>query len=130
MEKRQNYATGSHFEETLGYSRAVRVGQQVFVSGTVGLDYETRTIPADPVTQFRNAVATIERSLAMADARLADVVTLVTYVTDADVMAAITPELKRVFGEIRPTNTALVVAFPFPDIKLELQVTAVIGCGD
>ncbi len=129
MDKRQNFSTGSHFEEAVGYSRAVRVGEQVFVSGTVGLDYETRTIPADPVAQFNNAIATIERSLAMAGASLGDVVTLVTYVTGADVMEAIIPELKRVFGDIRPTNTALVVAFPFPDIKLELQVTAVIGCG-
>jgi len=129
MDKRQNFSTGSHFEEAFGYSRVVRVGPQIFVAGTVGLDYETRLIPPDPVAQFRNAVATIERSLKMADAALADVVTLVTYVTGSDVMEAIGPELKRTFGEIRPTNTALVVAFPFPDIKLELQVSAIAGCG-
>lgn len=126
---RQNFSTGSHFEKRFGYSRAVRVGDQVFVAGTVGLNYETGQIPPDPVDQFHQSVANIERALKMADAGLADVVQITLYVTGADVMEAIGPALAATFGPIGPTNTALAVAFPFPDIKLEIQALAIAGCG-
>lgn len=127
--KRENFSTGSHFEKSFGYSRAVRVGEQVFVSGTVGLDYETGRIPDDPVDQFRQSVANITRALEMAGAKLADVVQITTYVTGPEVMTAIGPALSETFGPIGPTNTALVVAFPFEGIKLEIQATAIVGCG-
>ncbi|MEM6761851.1 MAG: Rid family hydrolase [Pseudomonadota bacterium] len=129
-EKRQNFSTGSNFEKSFGYSRVVKVGEQVFVSGTVGLNYETGAISDDPVEQFEQSVANIRRALEMAGTRLEDVVQLVTYVTEPEVMQVIGPSLKDTFGAILPTNTALVVGFPFPGIKLELQVTAIVGCGD
>jgi len=122
-EKRQNFSTGSHFEEAYSYSRAVRVGDMVFVSGTVGLDYETRTIPEDPVEQFHQAIANITRALEMAGARVSDIVQLMVFVTDADVMEAIGPAIGETFRDVRPTNTTVTVDFPFPGIKLELQVT-------
>jgi len=127
--RRQNFSTGSHFEERFGYSRAVRVGDQIFVSCTVGLDYATGLIPEDPSDQFDQAVANIERALGMAGATLADVVQINLYVTGSEVMEAIGPRLKATFGPIGPTNTALAVAFPFEGIKLEIQVNAIAGCG-
>lgn len=128
-QKRQNFSTGSHFEKRFGYSRAVRVGDQIFVAGTVGLDYATGLIPEDPCAQFDQAIANIERALKMAGAELADVVQITLYVTGADVMEAIGPSLAATFGPIGPTNTALAVAFPFEGIKLEIQAMAMAGCG-
>ncbi len=126
---RQTISTGSHFEEAVGYARAVRVGDFISLSGTVGMDYATRSISPDPVEQVRQIVRTMTGALEQAGATLADVVQITTYVTSADVMATITPELKAAFGAILPTNTALVVAFPFPDIKVEIAATAIRGSG-
>ena len=128
-QKRQNFSTGSHFERTYGYSRAVRVGDTIHVAGTVGLDYETGRIPEDPVDQFHQIVRNIRRALDMAGGRLEDVVEIVLYMTGPEVMEAIGPALADTFGRIGPTNTALVVAFPFPDIKLEIKSIAIVGCG-
>ncbi|MEM8853393.1 MAG: Rid family hydrolase [Pseudomonadota bacterium] len=128
--KRENFSTGSHFEHTYGYSRAVKVGETVYVSGTVGLNYDEGGIPTSATDQFDQIVANLTRGLAMAGARLEDVVQLVIYVTGADVFEEIGPSLKAAFGPIAPTSTAVVVAFPFPDIKLEISATAVIGCGN
>lgn len=126
---RQTISTGSHFEEAVGYARAVRVGDFISLSGTIGMDYATRTISPDPAEQVRQIVRTMERALAEAGAALEDVVQLTTYVTSAEVMAAATPALKAAFGAILPTNTAVVVAFPFPDIKVEIAATAIRGAG-
>ncbi|MEM8551283.1 MAG: Rid family hydrolase [Pseudomonadota bacterium] len=126
--KRENLSTGSHFEKTYGYSRAVKVGEQVFVSGTVGLNYDTGVMPEDPVEQFKQSVANIERALGMAGAKLAEVVTLTVYISDPAIMQLIGPSLSQTFGPVGPTNTAVVVGFPVPEIKIELQVMAIIGC--
>jgi enamine deaminase RidA (YjgF/YER057c/UK114 family) len=126
---RQTISTGSHFEEAVGYARAVRVGDFISLSGTVGMDYATRTMSPDPVEQVRQIVRTMRWALGEAGSSLADVIQLTVYVTDPDVMTAITPELKAAFGAIRPTNTALVVAFPFPDIKVEISAIAIRGSG-
>ncbi|MEM0908018.1 MAG: Rid family hydrolase [Pseudomonadota bacterium] len=126
--RRENFSTGSHFEKTFGYSRAVKVGETVYLSGTVGLNYETGTFPADPVDQFHQAISNIKLGLGMAGARLEEVVEIVVYVVSPNTMTAIGPALGETFGNIRPTNTALVVGFPFPEIQLEIKVTAIIGC--
>ena len=128
--RRINYASRSSFEEAYGYSRAVRVGDTVYVAGCTGYDYASGTISPDPIAQFDQVIANIEAALGQAGARLAEVVQLTLYVTGADVMEAIQPRLAETFGPIRPTNTALVVAFPVPDVKLEITVNAVIGCAD
>lgn len=126
---RQTISTGSHFEEAVGYARAVRVGDFISVSGTVGMDYATRTISPDPAEQVRQIVRTMTWALEEAGSSLADVVQITTYVASAEVMTAITPELKRAFGAILPTNTALIVMFPFPEILVEIAATAIRGSG-
>lgn len=127
---RQNISTGSHFEKSYGYSRAVRVGDTVYIAGTVGLDLATGTIPSDPAEQFRHAIHNITLGLTEAGATLADVVQLTTYVSAPAIFTDIVgPLLGETFGGIRPTNTALVVSFPWPGIDLEIQSIAVIGAG-
>ncbi|QKV20031.1 RidA family protein [Oricola thermophila] len=127
--KRQNISSGSKFEEAYGYSRAVKVGDTVFISGTIGMDFATGEMSADPVEQLRQVIKNIEPALEKAGGSLKDVVQITTYVTEPEVFTAIGPELGKIFGDIRPTNAALVVAFPVPDVKVEISATAVIGCG-
>ena len=129
VDKRINISSGSQFEALWGYSRAVKAGGTVYLSGTIGMDYATGAMSDDPVEQLRQIVRNIEPPLAQAGASLKDVVQLTTYVSDAAVFAAIGPELGRIFGDIRPTNAALVVGFPVPGVKVEIAATAVIGCG-
>ena len=128
MTKRQNISSGSVFEEKFGYSRAVKAGNLVFVSGTIGMDYEKGVVPEDPKDQLRQVIRNIEPALAQAGASLADVVQITTYVTSAEVFADIGPVLGEIFGDIRPTNAAVVVQFPVPNVKVEVAATAVIGC--
>lgn len=129
MSKRENFSTGSSFEKAFGYSRAVKVGETVYVSGTVGIDYATGTFDPDPVVQLRQVIRNIEPTLARAGASLKDVVSITTYVTSAEVFQTIGPVLGEIFGDILPTNAALVVQFPVPNVKVEIAAVAVIGCG-
>lgn len=127
--KRINISSGSKFEEAYGYSRAVKVGETLFISGTIGMNYATGEISADPVEQLRQIIRNLELPLTQAGSSLKDVAQITVYVTAPEVFAEIGPELGRIFADIRPTNAALVVAFPVPDVKVEISATAVIGCG-
>ena len=130
MAKRENFSSGSKFEEAYGYSRAVKVGDTVYVSGTVGIDYETGSVSSDPVEQLHQVVKNMKPSLEKGGAKLSDIVQITTYVTSPEVFQTVGPELGKIFGDIRPTNAALVVSFPVPDVVVEISATAVIGCGD
>jgi enamine deaminase RidA (YjgF/YER057c/UK114 family) len=129
MSKRKNISSGSSFEEAFGYSRAVKVGDTVFVSGTVGFNYETGACAENPVEQLHQIIRNIEPSLVEAGASLKDIVQITTYVTSAEVFSTIGPVLGEIFGDIRPTNAALVVQFPVPNVKVEISAIAVIKCG-
>ena len=129
MTKRENISSGSSYEEAYGYSRAVKVGDTVYVSGTIGFNYETGSYSDDPKEQLRQVIRNIEPALAKAGATLSDVVQITTYVTSAEVFTAIGPVLGEIFGNIRPTNAALVVQFPVPNVKVEIAAVAVVGCG-
>ena len=127
--KRLNISSGSKFEEAFGYSRAVRAGDMLFIAGTIGMDYATSRISDDPVEQLHQIIRNMEPSLAKAGSSLKDIAQITVYVTAPEIFQTIGPELGRIFGDIRPTNAALVVAFPVPDVKVEISATAVIGCG-
>lgn len=128
-EKRLNISSGSKFEEAYGYSRAVKVGDTLYISGTIGMNFATGEISQDPIEQLRQVIRNIEPAIEKAGGTLKDVVQITTYVTEPEVFMAIGPELGRIFAGILPTNAALVVAFPVPDVKVEISATARIGCG-
>jgi enamine deaminase RidA (YjgF/YER057c/UK114 family) len=130
MQKRQNISSGSSFEAKFGYSRAVRVGDTVYISGTVGMDYKTGKVSTDPKEQLRQIVRNWEPALKAAGTSLKDIVQITTYVTEPEIFHTIGPVLGEIFGEIRPTNAALVVAFPVPDVKVEISAVAIAGCGE
>ncbi len=129
MTKRINISSGSSFEKDFGYSRAVKVGETVYISGTVGFNYETGSCDDDPVAQLHQIIRNIEPALKEAGATLQDVVQITTYVTSAEVFTTIGPVLGEIFGDILPANAAIVVQFPVPNVKVEISATAVVGCG-
>lgn len=124
MTSRRHISTGSPFEAKAGYSRAVVQGDWCFVAGTTGYDYATMSLPDDVVAQTRNTLGTIERTLVEAGFALSDVVRAVYYVTDvsyADDLFSVTGE---VFADIRPAATLVVAGLLRPEIKVEIEVTA------
>jgi enamine deaminase RidA (YjgF/YER057c/UK114 family) len=122
---RQLISTGSPFEQTGGYSRAVIDGDFAFVSGTTGYDYRTMTMPADVTRQSRNCFKTIEACLKEAGFAMADIVRATYYITDANDADAHFAVCGEVLGEIRPAATLLVVMGLYkPEMKIEIEVTA------
>ena len=121
---RWTISTGSRFEELAGYSRAVVDGEWVFVSGTAGYDLSDGSISEDPAEQTRQALKTIAAALSEAGATLADIVRVRVYVADRADVVAICRVLGATFSDPRPTNTTIICGFAMPEMKVELEVTA------
>jgi enamine deaminase RidA (YjgF/YER057c/UK114 family) len=121
---RRLISSGSAFEATAGYSRAVVEDEWVFVAGTTGFDYSQMTIADDSAEQARQALRNIEAALAEASATLADIVRVHYYLPDLADWPKIVPILGEVFGAIRPAATALVCGLVDPRMKIEIEVTA------
>ena len=121
---RRLISSGSTFEKSIGYSRAVVDGDWVLVSGTTGFDYSTMTIQDDVVAQCEQAFRNIEAALKQADSSLADVVRVHYLMTSAADFERCWPAMGQVFGEVRPSCTAMVVGLVDPRMKIEIEVTA------
>lgn len=117
-------SSGSPFERTAGYSRAVVQGDWCFVSGTTGYDYATMKMPDSVEEQTRNCLSTIRKALAEAGFSLADAVRCHYYVTDASFADIVFPILGEAFGEIRPAATMIVCELIRPEMLIEIEVTA------
>ena len=103
-------SSGSPFEKTYGYSRAVVSGDEVHIAGTTGYDYATMAMPDDVAEQTRNIYATFADVMKEAGGDLADIVRLRTFVTDAAYCEAVLKVQGEVFGAIRPAATIVVVS--------------------
>ena len=122
---RRLISTGSPFEKTAGYSRAVVDGDFAFVAGTTGYDYATMTMPSDVMSQSRNCFKTIEAALKEAGFEMADIVRATYYITDVKDADAHLSVCGEILGEIRPAATILVVTSLLkPEMKVEVEVTA------
>ena len=128
MTERQKIASGTIWEAQAGYSRAVRVGNLVFVSGTTATDDDGNLVgPGDPEAQARYIIEKIGRALAAAGASLADVVRTRVYLVRADDWVAVGRAHGHYFGEIRPANTLVEVSALVGDGYLvEIEADAVI----
>lgn len=121
---RKNVSSGYRYEESFGYSRAVRVGDIVLVSGTTARPPQ---LDGDAEEQLRGAIELVAEGLAEAGARLEDVVRTVVYLRRAEDVEAVTRAHVAAFGAIRPANTLIHVAGLFPAQALvEIEVTAVV----
>ena len=126
--KRENFSSGTTWEPIVGYSRAVRVGNQIWVSGTTATDEAGRVVGrGDAYVQTKQAIANIERALSNTGARLADVVRTRIYVTDIGRWEAVGKAHGEAFGAIRPACAMVEVSRLIdPDMLVEIEADAVV----
>lgn len=117
-------SSGSPFETQVGYSRAVVQGEWCFVAGTTGPDPVSKSFPDSVAEQAKNALGIVEAALVEGGFALDDVVRATYYVTDAAYWDQIGPVLGAAFGAIRPAATCIVCSLIRPEMKFEVEVTA------
>ena len=121
---RQLISSGSSFERDIGYSRAVVLGEWVFVSGTTGFDYAAMTISESVAAQTEQCLLNIQSALQQAGASLADVVRVTYVVPRSEDFPECWPILRKYFGEIRPAAMMISAGLADPRMKIEVEVTA------
>ena len=121
---RKLISSGSTFEAQIGYSRAVVVGEWVFVSGTTGFDYSRMSISDDVVEQAEQCLKNIESALKQAGAGFKDVVRVTYILPNAAEFEKCWPVLRKCFADARPAATMFEAKLADPRIQIEIEVTA------
>jgi enamine deaminase RidA (YjgF/YER057c/UK114 family) len=125
--ERLRVSSGSPFESTVGFSRAVRVGDRVIVSGTAPI-WPDGSCDPDPAVQARRCLEIIATALAEAGATAGDVVRTRMFITRAEHAAAVGPVHGELFADVRPAATMVVVAGLLdPRWQVEIEAEAIVG---
>jgi enamine deaminase RidA (YjgF/YER057c/UK114 family) len=125
MSDRQRISSGSKYELTIGFSRALRVGRNVYVSGTAPI-WPDGSCDPDPEVQARRCLEIIVQALAQAGAGAKDVVRTRMFLTDPAYADAVSRAHGAVFGDVRPASTMVVITGMLdPRWKVEIEADAV-----
>jgi enamine deaminase RidA (YjgF/YER057c/UK114 family) len=126
--RRTTVSSGTGWEARVGYSRAVRVGPHVAVSGTTATDDDGEVVGvSDPYVQTERALANVERALSEAGASLSDVVRTRLFVVDVEDWEAIGEAHATTFGEIRPATSMVEVSRLIdPEMLVEIEADAIL----
>jgi len=117
-------SSGSTFEREIGYSRAVVVGDWVFVSGTTGFDYSNMSIAEGLVEQTEQCLKNIASALQQAGSSLADIVRVTYVLPNGTEFPECWPVLRKYFGEVRPAAMMISAGLADPRMRIEIEVTA------
>jgi enamine deaminase RidA (YjgF/YER057c/UK114 family) len=117
-------SSGSTFEQEIGYSRAVVVGDWVFVSGTTGFDYSKMSIAEGLVEQTEQCLKNIAAALQQAGSSLADVVRVTYVLPKGTEFPECWPVLRKYFGDVRPAAMMISAGLADPRMRIEIEVTA------
>lgn len=121
---RRLISSGSTFEQQIGYSRAIVVGDWVFVSGTTGFDYSSMSIAEGLLEQTEQCLKNISAALQQAGSSLADVVRVTYIVPNGTEFPECWPVLRKYFGDVRPAATMISAGLADPRMRIEIEVTA------
>ena len=117
-------SSGSEFEKKAAYSRAVVMGDFIFVSGTTGFDYQTMTIEDDIVAQTEQCFLNIIRALEQAGSSIDDVVRITYIIPNAEEFPLCYPMLQKYLKYVRPAATMISAGLADKRMKIEIEVTA------
>ena len=124
---RRLISTGSPFEQTMGYSRAVVQGDWCFISGITGYDYQTMSMPEAVDTQAQNCFDTIASVLDEAGFEMTDIARVQYTVVDRALVSEVQPVLEARLGQIRPAATMVIADLIEAAMLIEIEVTAFRG---
>lgn len=126
MNKRQNYSSGAKWESIVGYSRAVRVGERIYVTGTTATDESSSIVGVgDPYAQTIQCIRNIERALTALGGSLENVVRTRMFVTDISRWEEYGRAHGEAFRDIMPATTMVEVAKLIdPDMLIEIEADA------